>query len=246
MKLTMLLERLGWLAMKKAKKIILFIVEGVTDETSFSLILSKLVSDSYVQFHVINHDITADFNSNYQNIIRKIDNEVKKFLLQNNGLKKTDIKEIIHLIDTDGVFIKPDFVVEYKNYQKTFYTPTSIMTNKRDLIVERNKRKSAILNKLYQTNHIGRINYTVYFFSCNLEHVLHNSQNTTCEKKCLYSYEFVDKYINEEKSFIDFIRSKDFIVEGDYKDTWQFIKEDLNSLNRYCNFNLYFNKMRTT
>ena len=27
--------------------------------------------------------------------------------------------------------------------------------------------------------------------------MLHNSQNTTCEKKCLYSYEFVDKYINE-------------------------------------------------
>ena len=121
-----------------------------------------------MQFHAINHDITAGFGSNYQNIIRKIDNEVKKFLSQNNGLKKTDIKEIIHLIDTDGVFIKPDFVVEYKNYQKTFYTPTSIMTNKRDLIVERNERKSAILNKLYQTNHIGRINYTVYFFSCNL------------------------------------------------------------------------------
>lgn len=171
---------------------------------------------------------------------------MKKFLSQNNGLKKTDIKEIIHLIDTDGVFIKPDFVVEYKNYQKTFYTPTSIMTNKRDLIVERNERKSAILNKLYQTNHIGRINYTVYFFSCNLEHVLHNSQNTTCEKKCLYSYEFVDKYINEEKSFIDFMRSKDFVVEGYYKDTWLFKKEDLNSINRYCNFNLYLDKMKTT
>ena len=102
--------------MKKAKKIILFIVEGVTDETSFSLILSKLVSDSYVQSHVINHDITADFNSNYQNIIRKIDNEVKKFLCQNNWLKKTDIKEIIHLVDTDGVFIISDFVVEDKYY----------------------------------------------------------------------------------------------------------------------------------
>ena len=37
--------------MKKTKKIILFIVEGITDETSLSLILSKLVSDSSVQFH---------------------------------------------------------------------------------------------------------------------------------------------------------------------------------------------------
>ena len=42
------------------------------------------------------------------------------------------------------------------------------------------------------------------------------------------------------------MRSKDFVVEGDYKDTWLFIKEDLNSLNRYCNFNLYLDKMKTT
>ena len=98
--------------MVRLKKIVLFIVEGITDEMSLSLILSKLIDDSSVQFHVINQDITADFNSNSQNIIRKIDGEVKKFLAQNNGLKKTDIKEIIHLVDTDGAFIKEDFVLE--------------------------------------------------------------------------------------------------------------------------------------
>ena len=227
--------------MKKTKKIILFIVEGITDETSLSLILSKLVSDSSVQFHVINQDITADFNSNCQNIIRKIDNEVKKFISQNNGLKKTDIKEIIHLVDTDGAFIRPDFVVEDANHEKTFYTPTSIVTNKRDLIIDRNERKSSILNKLYQTNHIGRIGYKVYFFSCNLEHVLHNSPNTPWEKKCLYSYDFVDQYVNKEERFIDFLTSEDFVIKGDYKETWQFIKEDCNSLKRYCNYHLYFN-----
>ena len=226
--------------MARLKKIVLFIVEGITDEMSLSLILSKLIDDSSVQFHVINQDITADFNSNSQNIIRKIDGEVKKFLAQNNGLKKTDIKEIIHLVDTDGAFIKEDFVLEDLQKLKTFYTPTSIVTNKRDLIIERNERKSAILNKLYQTSHIGRIGYKVYFFSCNLEHVLHNNQNTPYEKKCLYSYDFVDKYVNEEKRFVDFLSKKEFATPGDYKESWQFIKEDCNSLNRFCNFHLYF------
>ena len=226
--------------MTKTKKIILFIVEGITDETSLSLILSKLIDNINVQFHVINHDITSDFGSNCQNIIRKIDNEVKKYLSQNNGLKKTDIKEIIHLVDTDGAFIKSDYVVEDMTHKKTFYTPNAIVTNKRELIIERNERKSQILNKLYQTNHIGRINYRVYFFSCNLEHVLHNNQNTTCDKKSLYSYQFVDKYINKEKEFVTFIKSKDFAITGDYKDTWQFIKQDCHSLGRYCNFHLYF------
>ena len=56
--------------MARLKKIVLFIVEGITDEMSLSLILSKLIDDSSVQFHVINQDITADFNSNSQNIIR--------------------------------------------------------------------------------------------------------------------------------------------------------------------------------
>ncbi len=226
--------------MNKTKKIILFIVEGINDETSLSLILSKLVSDTSVQFHVINQDITADFNSNCQNIIRKIDNEVKKFIAQNNGLKKTDIKEIIHIVDTDGAFIKSDFVLEDATKEKTFYTETSILTNKRDLIVERNERKSSILNKLHQTNHIGKIGYKVYFFSCNLEHVLHNSQNTSFKKKSLYSYEFVDRYVNEEQKFVDFLNSDDFATPGDYKESWDFIKEDCNSLNRYCNFHLYF------
>ena len=226
--------------MARLKKIVLFIVEGITDEMSLSLILSKLIDDSSVQFHVINQDITADFNSNSQNIIRKIDGEVKKFLAQNNGLKKTDIKEIIHLVDTDGAFIKEDFVLEDLQKLKTFYTPTSIVTNKRDLIIERNERKSAILNKLYQTSHIGRIGYKVYFFSCNLEHVLHNSQNTKCEDKSLYSYQFVDRYVGNEKRFVDFLNEKEFATPGDYKESWQFIKKDCNSLNRFCNFHLYF------
>lgn len=226
--------------MIKTKKIILFIVEGINDEMSLSLILSKLVQDSKVQFHVINQDITADFNSNCQNIIRKIDSQVKKFLAQNNGLKKTDIKEIIHLVDTDGAFIKEELIVEDNKQEKAFYTPNSIVTNKRELIMDRNERKSSILNKLYQTNHIGRIGYKVYFFSCNLEHVLHNSPNTPCSKKRVYCDDFVDKYVGQEKKFVDFLSENNFTTKGDYKETWKFIKEDCNSLKRYCNFHLYF------
>lgn len=226
--------------MMKTKKIVLFIVEGITDEMSLSLILSKLIDDNSVQFHVINHDITSDFNSNCQNIIRKIDGEVKNFLLKNTGLRKTDIKEIIHLVDTDGAFVEEKFVVKDDTCDKTYYTNESIRTNKRDLIVSRNERKASVLNKLYQTNSIGRINYNIYFFSSNLEHILHNSQNTPFNKKSIYSYEFVDRYVGHEWRFVDFISKSDFTVEGKYRDTWKFIKEDLNSLNRYCNLHLFF------
>lgn len=226
--------------MGKIKKIILFIVEGITDEMSLSLILSKLIDDSSVQFHVINSDITSDFNSSAQNIIRKIDGEVKNYLSKNTGLRKTDIKEIIHLVDTDGAFVDEDHIIEDDSCEKTFYTENSIHTNKKDLIVSRNERKSSILNKLYQTNSIGRISYRIFFFSSNLEHVLHNNQNTPLGDKSMYSYRFVDKYVGDESQFIKFISSSDFAVKGKYRDTWKFIKTDLNSLNRYCNLHLFF------
>ena len=226
--------------MKKSKKIVLFIVEGITDETSLSLILSKLIGNEVVHFHVINQDITSEFNSNPQNIIKRIDGEVRKYLYQNNGLKRTDIKEIIHIVDTDGAFINEKFILEEANCTKTFYTEEVIKTNKKDLIISRNKKKSGVLNKLYQTNHIGKIPYKVYFFSCNLEHVLHDSQNTHRHNKSLFSYNFVDEYVGREEQFIDFLSSNFFTVRGEYSDTWRFIKKDLNSLNRYCNFHLFF------
>ena len=38
-------------------------------------------------------------------------------------------------------------------------------------------KKVSILDKLCSTPSIGRIKYFMYYFSCNLEHVLHNEQN---------------------------------------------------------------------
>ena len=236
----MLLERLGCVPMGKIKKIVLFIVEGRTDETSLSLILSKLINNSSVQVHVINHDITSDFKSSSQNIIRKIDLEVKSFLEQNIGIRKSDIKEIIHLVDTDGAFIDKERIIENENCEKTFYSREKIYTNKRKLIQERNERKACVLTKLYQTEAIGNIDYRVYFFSTNLEHVLHDSQNTDCHKKAIYSYKFVDEYAGKERAFVEFISDEKFAVPGRYRETWRFIEQDLNSLNRFCNLHLFF------
>ena len=47
-------------------------------------------------------------------------------------------------------------------------------------------------------------------------------------------------YDGREKNFISFLRDNDFAIPGDYNETWKFIKKDCNSLNRYCNFHLYF------
>ena len=80
----------------------------------------------------------------------------------------------------------------------------------------------------------------MYYFSCNLEHVLHNEVNLSDELKMEYAERFSDSYYKIESAFIDFIRDEQFAVTGDYKETWEFIKLNGNSLKRYSNFHLFF------
>jgi hypothetical protein len=56
----------------KTKKIILFIVEGISDQTSLALILSKLVKSENVKFQIVNGDITSDRSTNVANAMIKV------------------------------------------------------------------------------------------------------------------------------------------------------------------------------
>ena len=90
------------------------------------------------------------------------------------------------------------------------------------------------------TKTINSIPYKVYFFSTNLEHVLHNVQNATREEKNILAQNFEDKFYNNPIKFIEFINNKKFALDKEYEETWNFIKQGNNSLHRYTNFHLYF------
>lgn len=72
----------------KTKKVILFIVEGVTDKTSLGGIIDKLVSSNLVRFYITGGDITCDRFSNSSNAITKVNDYVKAFLARELGIKK--------------------------------------------------------------------------------------------------------------------------------------------------------------
>ncbi len=80
----------------------------------------------------------------------------------------------------------------------------------------------------------------MYYFSCNLEHVLHDKINMDDNFKMEVAEKFADTYYGREHEFINFIRNDEFAVTGDFKETWSFIKKGNNSLRRYCNFHLFF------
>lgn len=91
------------------------------------------------------------------------------------------------------------------------------------------------------------INYTVYFLSRTLEHVLHNRiENLTDQDKTELSEAFDDSYADNLEGFLAFIADKVFAVKGDYKQTWDFIKQDTNSLKRYSNLHLLFEAKKKT
>lgn len=222
----------------ESKKVILFIVEGSTDKNSLSLILYRLLNNVNVKFHVVGGDVTSEKETSVKNCIVKVTNEIKSFLEENKYDKK-DIIKIVHLVDTDGAFVNNDKIIMDEDV-KIKYTLDSILTKNIENIVERNNRKSSVIDKLYNLDKVYNIDYFMYYFSCNLEHVLHNEENINDHLKEEYSDKFLDKYINNERKFIEFICTSNFSMINDYVKSWEFIKKDTNSLKRYCNLGLLF------
>ena len=228
---------------KKAKKTILFLVEGASDLTSLEFI-DNINVDETIKFQITSGDITSKSNVTLQNCRDEI-NKILLSFMERSKLRKTDIIKIIHILDIDGIYIPEINIVEDKNVKKFLYTTNGIIASSKEAVQKRNEAKKQILEKLLITSEINSISYEIYYMSCNLEHVLHNklADMTEDEKKELAN-KFADRFYEKEIEFVDFINNKEFKVLGDYKTTWNFIKEGLNSVNRYSNFWLFFETIK--
>jgi hypothetical protein len=216
----------------------LFIVEGITDKTCLGSVLDQLLSNQEVRFELSDGDIATKTENTPANIVAKIGNIVKDF--SDNKFKPKDFLEVVHLVDTDGAYIIPEKVI-FSDAEKPYYTDNNILTNNVNEMQRRNVQKTAILNRLISLNKVwGIIPYSVYFFSCNLDHVLHNNANLTRTEKTEYANRFEDQYDPCPEMFVDSLNNDVCAVPGDYEETWKFIKIDEHSLQRFTNFQLYF------
>lgn len=228
---------------KKAKKIILFLVEGASDLTSLEFI-DNINTDETIKFQITSGDITSKLNITPQNCREEI-NKILLSFLERSKLRKTDIIKIIHILDVDGVYIPEINIIEDKNIKKFLYTINGIVAPSKENVQKRNESKKQIVEKLLVTSKINSIPYEMYYMSCNLEHVLHDKlEDISEDEKKELANKFADRFYEKEIEFIDFINNKDFKVLGDYKATWDFIKKDLNSVNRYSNFWLFFENLK--
>jgi hypothetical protein len=231
------------------QKIIFFIVEGITDKTCLSLVLSKIITSPVVRFEVTYGDITTRTGINTANIELNIAEYAKKYAKESKT-RREDFCEIVHLVDMDGAYIPDDHVVlktastpiDPSKPEKLYYGDDKVFVREIANIQERNHQKALLLNKMICMPTVwgGGVPYSVYYFSCNLDHVMHNERNLFECDKYRYAHDFETKMSTHPDQFIDFLNNSSFSVAGDYNETWTFIKKDCNSLNRYTNFNLFF------
>lgn len=221
------------------QKIILFIVEGPSEEAALGTIMQEYFSSSRVQFQTVHGDITTKDYVNKSRIIEKVNTVINNFLAKYR-YHADDIAQVIHITDTDGAFI-PDQCIEESKINDTRYYPDHIESGTPEQICSRNHRKAAVLNKLSATNTIQDIPYRIYYNSCNLEHVLYKElKSFSNEEKMELSDAFADEYETHAEDFVSFISDSSLAAPGSYHETWKFISRDSNSLSRYTNLHQIF------
>lgn len=227
-------------------KIILFLVEGKSDETSLALTLNRLLQNR-VKFFVIKTDITSDCGTTVDNIKGLILEKVSFFLTEYLQFQFSDIDSIIQITDTDGVFVDDSRVVFDETHKKIFYSEDSILTDNVNGTIYRNKAKAEILRELcsleYLENNNGeKVKYRIYYMSSNLEHVLHNLPNvvTDTEKETL-AKSFRNASASNNNILRDIVFTPSIECSGTYEDSWSFIQKGTNSIKRKTNFSDFFN-----
>ncbi len=223
------------------KRVIIFIVEGPSDESAIGGIVAEYFAEYHVVFQVIHGDITTKDGVNSNSIIKRVHAYVEE-IMRKYRYKEEDLGSIIHVADMDGAYIPPDKVLEKEN-GATKYDKDCIRTMHVNAVIRRNKLKSELLDKLAKTGKVGGVPYQIYYMSCNLEQVLYGELRTfTDDEKWEKSDSFAQEYEGHVKEFIQFISDTSIAVGGSYQETWAFIEKETNSLKRYTNFYQIFKK----
>jgi hypothetical protein len=226
--------------MKKTKKILFFIVEGPSEKTALGTILSNLFNADDVVVEITFGDVTTKTGNNNGNIVAELGDIINKWQKRNPYLRFSDLAEIIHLIDTDGLYIPEIKIIEAPSEHKAVYKDSVIEIDSPKKIVDRNEQKQKIVDRLITLPLLKTCKYSMYYFSCNLDHVLHNDANLSDNKKVPMAVGFANKYNEDPERFVEFISDDTIAVKKSYEDSWAYLKKDCNSLKRGTNFNLFF------
>lgn len=224
------------------RKIILFIVEGTSDEYALSPLISRLIDQDMVKFQVQRGDITSYPHGAYRNksIEDRLSLAIKKFLSRNTPLKKKDIEKVIFVTDTDGSFIDETYIFEDPSYRSFTYKEDGLYCKDKESALERNEIKKTNLKKIVSLEYIDDIPLEAYYFSCNLDDVLYKEKNLPSSRKEDYADDFALNYLTHPVDFLSFIFDETIAKIDEYYTSWEYLEIDNNSLKRLSNLHIFF------
>ncbi|MGL6113951.1 MAG: hypothetical protein ACRC1R_02835 [Cetobacterium sp.] len=219
--------------------VIVVLVEGITDQISLESVIEDIFSKYKINFYLFEGDITTRTGITPSNIKKNIGDFIN-YEIKKKGLSGKDIKEVIHIVDTDGAFCKEEYM-EIGDVKKFYYTENKIIAKNINDIKIRNEHKTLNLNALINMDKILRnVPYKIYYFSSNLEHVFHNCLNLNSETKRKLANELEDRFEENPNLFLEIINSQNIKAPGNYEESWKYLKLNNNSLKRASNLHLYF------
>jgi len=144
------------------------------------------------------------------------------------------------LVDMDGAFTDDDIIIESNNHTKAFYDTGSILYSHPDRLRRAHETKRRNLIRLISLPKVNRsIPFSVYFFSCNLDHVICGDANLSQAAKSDEAEKFNSIFHANPAGFVSFFHSNDVAACDTYCDSWDYIKKNANSLKRCSNFNVF-------
>lgn len=226
------------------KKVVFVIVEGSSDDTALGVILSRLYDQSKVHIEIMHGDITSDRSIDPADIVSALGDIVRHYAATMH-FSQDHFQEVIHLVDMDGAFVPETVIVDNADAAKPLYSLTEIQTAHPKQLALRNRHKQSKLNRISTLKKVwNSIPYQVYYMSRNLDHVLYGKLNSTDEEKENDAYAFAKRYKDDIDGFLTFISNSQFSRIDGYRESWEFIKKDLHSLERYTNLGLCFTEIR--
>ncbi len=229
------------------KKFILFIVEGKNDKREIEAILHTKYFADYKEkyepyFWTKSGDLTADKSVTEKNILQKLNDAVMDFRKNGipfNNIKVQDIQEVVQIVDMDGAFIPSENIVRGEDSYFR-YTDENIITANVDGARGRNKKKASVLRKLIEVSQVGNIPYSIYFASCNMDHLLFGSRMLPPRDKDSFSFRFQMMCDAHPDRLEKTVFAPGIAANGNYADSWTYIQQNCCSLQRHTNLNLFF------
>ena len=260
---------------KQHGKNVIILIEGKSERIAFELALpdlfDRIASDYQIHFATIFEDdiekcgdITSKKGITPQTIEGCICKLFIRKVLEETKIYVRDISEVIHIIDLDGAYIPEDHILKGINptgENKPFYDSEKIITDNVDAIIDRNKQKRNNIDKLLSlpdgkitvwqnpdnpASKQRKIPYSLYYFSSNLDHFIHNEANiTSIYSKVHLAETFRNGFVDNTDGFTDyFINDPDSAVDKSYLQSWANIQEaGLNSLSRHTNIDILLKRL---